>query len=69
MFYSAVGSDLEGDAKAGTGGMKIEVDDEELKLIIEALEHLAAYRKVKDREYRPLQELADRLKREGKRKG
>lgn len=49
--------------------MKIEVDDEELKLTIEALEHLVAYYKAKDREYRPLQELADRLKRDGKGKG
>lgn len=48
--------------------MKIEVDGEELKLTIEALEHLAAYYKAKDRDPRPLQELADRLKRSGKRK-
>lgn len=47
---------------------KIAMSAEEIQLTIEALEHLAAYYKSKDREYRPLQELADRLKREQKRK-
>jgi len=48
--------------------MKIEVDDEELKKIIEALEHYYAFTRAVNRDDSSYQELADRLKRDGKRK-
>lgn len=49
--------------------MKVELSAEEIQFAVEALEHLAAYYKTRDRDSRPLQELADRLKRQGKREG
>jgi hypothetical protein len=42
--------------------MKIYVSDEEVKMIVEALEHLYAYARMAQREDRSYQELANRLK-------
>jgi len=42
--------------------MKIEVSEDELKLITEALEHLYAYMRAAKRDDARYQELADRLK-------
>lgn len=39
----------------------IELTDDELKLVDESLRHLAAYRRVQDRDERPLLVLAERL--------
>jgi len=43
--------------------MKVDLDDDELNLVVEALEHLYAYTRAAQREDSRYRELADRLKR------
>lgn len=45
--------------------MKIDVNDEDLKLIVEALEHFYAYTRAAKRDDARYQELANRLKGQG----
>jgi hypothetical protein len=45
--------------------MKTDLSDEELKLIVEALEHYYAYTRATQRDDSRYQELADKLKKKG----